>query len=191
MSGLINEVCELETLMSAWRKVRANKGMPGVDFVTIQPFESSLTENLHQLSTQLSEDRYYPMPIKRIAVKKASGGIRELGILTIHDRIVQRAVLYHLFDNLSSAKSIMPELDTISSDILTGVNACGRRDGNVIVLCCVKKGYDEITKQVREILSKEGKPLSLTADEIVNATCDGEYTFSFLGNATVMLHLMQ
>lgn len=95
MAGSIfmKKVCEMETLMSAWKKVRANKGVPGVDFVTIQQFESSLKENLQQLSAQLSEDRYYPMPIKRIAVKKASGGRRELGILTIQDRIVQRAVL--------------------------------------------------------------------------------------------------
>jgi len=92
-NALMKKVCEMETLMNAWRKVRANKGVPGVDFVTIQQFESSLKENLQQLSAQLSEDRYYPMPIKRIAVKKASGGRRELGILTIQDRIVQRAVL--------------------------------------------------------------------------------------------------
>ena len=95
MSGsiLMNKVCDMETLMNAWKKVRANKGMPGIDFVTIQQFESTLTENLQELSMQLKEDRYYPMPIKRIAVKKASGGTRELGILTIQDRIVQRAVL--------------------------------------------------------------------------------------------------
>jgi RNA-directed DNA polymerase len=95
MSGnmLMKKVCEMETLMNAWRKVRSNKGVPGVDFVTIQQFESSLMENLQQLSTQLSYDRYYPMPIKRIAIKKASGGVRELGILTIQDRIAQRAVL--------------------------------------------------------------------------------------------------
>jgi len=90
---LMKKVCEMETLMNAWRKVRANKGVPGVDFVTIQQFEYSLLANVQQLSAQLAEDRYYPMPIKRIAVKKASGGVRELGILTIQDRIVQRAVL--------------------------------------------------------------------------------------------------
>lgn len=92
-NSLINKVCEMETLMNAWRKVRANKGVPGGDFVTVQQFEFSLLENLQQLSAQLAEDRYYPMPIKRIAVKKASGGVRDLGILTIQDRIVQRAVL--------------------------------------------------------------------------------------------------
>ena len=89
----MNKVCEMETLMNAWKKVRANKGGPGVDFLTIQQFEFSLTENLQELSAQLREDRYYPMPIKRVAIKKASGGMRELGILTIVDRIIQRAVL--------------------------------------------------------------------------------------------------
>ena len=92
-SILMKKVCEMETLMNAWKKVRANKGGPGVDFLTIQQFELSLTENLQELSAQLREDRYYPMPIKRVAIKKASGGMRELGILTIVDRIIQRAVL--------------------------------------------------------------------------------------------------
>jgi hypothetical protein len=99
--------------------------------------------------------------------------------------------LTYLFDNINAAKEIMPELDTISSDILTGVNACGRRDGNVIVLCCVKKGYDEITKQVREILNKDGTPLSLSTASIVDNALAGRYTFACLGNATMMLHLMR
>ena len=91
-SSFMNKVCEMETLMNAWKKVRSNKGVPGVDLVTIQQFEYSLMENVKELSAQLSDDRYYPMPIKRIAIKKASGGTRELGILTIQDRIAQRAV---------------------------------------------------------------------------------------------------
>jgi hypothetical protein len=98
--------------------------------------------------------------------------------------------LTYLFDNLSSAKAIMPELDTISPNVLTGVNACGRQDGKVIISCCIKKGHDSITEKVREILSQDGTPLSLTTTELVDNALAGEYTFSCLGNATMMLPLM-
>jgi hypothetical protein len=97
----------------------------------------------------------------------------------------------YLFDNLSSAKAIMPELDTISSNILTGVNAVGRQDGKVIVSCCIKKGHDSITEKVREILSQDGAPLSLTTASIVDNALAGRYTFACLGNATMMLPLMR
>lgn len=98
--------------------------------------------------------------------------------------------LTYLFDNINAVKEIMPELDTISSDILTGVNACGRQDGKVIVGCCIKQGHNKITQKVREILKRSGTPLSLTTTELVDNALAGEYTFACLGNATMMLPLM-
>ena len=99
--------------------------------------------------------------------------------------------LTYLFSNINAAKDVMPELDTISPDILTGVNACGRQDGNVIVGCCIKQGHDEIVEQVREILNKDGTPLSLTTASIVDNALAGRYTFACLGNATAILPLIQ
>jgi len=98
--------------------------------------------------------------------------------------------LTYLFEDINTAKEIMPALDAISSDILTGVNACGRQDGKVIVGCCIKQGHDKITKQVREILKRSGIPLSLAITSMIDNALSGEYTFACLGNATVMLPLM-
>lgn len=98
--------------------------------------------------------------------------------------------LTYLFSNINAAKEIMTELDAISSDILTDVNAVGRQDGKVIVSCCIKRVHDEIVEQVREILRRSGTPLSLTTTELVDNALAGEYTFACLGNATMMLHLM-
>ena len=80
-------------LMKAWRKVRANRGAAGVDQMTIAEFERNLQVNLESLSTRLREGRYYPMPVRTMQMRKASGGMRTLGILTVEDRIVQRAAL--------------------------------------------------------------------------------------------------
>lgn len=92
-SALFHQLSSPESLMAAWKKVRANKGGPGLDLITIQQFERNLVASLEDLSLRLREERYYPMPIRRVQMEKASGGKRELGILTVEDRIVQRAAL--------------------------------------------------------------------------------------------------
>ena len=91
-TSLANQLCQPETLHAAWRKVRANKGGPGRDGVTIQQFEANLTKHLRQLSREIAEERYYPLPVQKFTMKKANGSTRELSVLALKDRIVQRAV---------------------------------------------------------------------------------------------------
>ena len=91
-SSLTTQLYQPETLNAAWRKVRANKGGPGSDGVTIQQFEANLAKHLRQLSRELAEERYYPFPVQKFTIKKANGTTRELSVLTLKDRIVQRAI---------------------------------------------------------------------------------------------------
>ena len=90
--SLSTQLCEPETLHAAWRRVRSNKGGPGSDGVTIQQFEANLTKHLRQLSRELTEERYYPLPVQKFTMKKSNGSTRELSVLALKDRIVQRAV---------------------------------------------------------------------------------------------------
>ncbi len=91
-NSLATQLYQPETLNAAWRKVRANKGGPGSDGVTIQQFEANLTKHLRQLSREIAEERYYPLPVQQFTIKKANGSTRELSVLALKDRIVQRAV---------------------------------------------------------------------------------------------------
>ena len=91
-TSLTAQLYQPETLHAAWRKVRANKGGPGIDGVTIQQFEGNLAKHLRQLSRELVEERYYPLPVQKFTMKKSNGSTRELSVLTLKDRIVQRAV---------------------------------------------------------------------------------------------------
>ena len=91
-TSLTSQLCQPETLHAAWRKVRANKGGPGSDGITIQQFEANLARHLRQLSRELAEERYYPLPVQKFTMKKSNGSTRELSVLTLRDRIVQRAV---------------------------------------------------------------------------------------------------
>lgn len=92
-TGIFEAVCDPANLMSAWKQVRANKGAAGVDLVTITNFERQLQSNLITLSGKLLDGRYYPMPARKFEMKKSNGGTRTLAILTVEDRIVQRAML--------------------------------------------------------------------------------------------------
>ncbi len=91
-NSLATQLYQPETLHAAWRKVRANKGGPGSDGVTIQQFEANRTKHLRQLSREISEERYYPLPVQKFTMKKSNGSTRELSVLALKDRIVQRAV---------------------------------------------------------------------------------------------------
>jgi group II intron reverse transcriptase/maturase len=92
-TSLLDPIATPAALMGAWKSVRANRGGAGVDRVTIQKFETHLEENLADLAQRLREDHYYPMPLRRVQIPKPQGGVRDLGIFTVEDRIVQRAVL--------------------------------------------------------------------------------------------------
>jgi len=67
----------------AWEKVRANKGAPGVDAVTIAEFESDLKNSLYKIWNRLSSGTYFPPPVRAVEVAKPhGGGTRILGVPT-------------------------------------------------------------------------------------------------------------
>lgn len=101
--SLINQVYEYRNLEEAFKAVKANKGAPGIDSVTIEQFEQCLEQNLREIQRQLKERRYSPQPVKRVYIPKANGGQRPLGIPTIRDRVVQQAlknVLEPIFERI-------------------------------------------------------------------------------------------
>lgn len=87
------QISDVKSLYEAWRKVRANRGAGGIDAVSIKDFEKNLQDNLTELSRNLLDKTYRPLPAKFVQVLKANGKLRELGILTVRDRVAQRAVL--------------------------------------------------------------------------------------------------
>jgi RNA-directed DNA polymerase len=95
-SKVLRQVAAIPSLYQAWRKVRANRGAPGVDAVSLQAFEQNLQPNLSELARNLLNKTYEPLPARYVNVPKSNGKDRELAIPTVRDRIAQRAVLDHI-----------------------------------------------------------------------------------------------
>jgi RNA-directed DNA polymerase len=81
---------------SAWIKVRGNRGAPGVDGVSVEAFEKDLDDNLYLVWNRMASGTYFPPEVKAVAIPKASGGTRVLGVPTVADRVAQTVVAAHL-----------------------------------------------------------------------------------------------
>ena len=98
---LIDKVYARSTLRAAFTRVKANRGAPGVDHVTVAMFEARLDANLAALAEALRTGTYRPQPIRRHWIPKGPRERRPLGIPTVRDRVVQtalRLVLEPIFD---------------------------------------------------------------------------------------------
>ena len=80
----------------AYLRVKANKGAAGVDGCTIEQYEQDLRNNLFKLWNRLSSGSYFPPPVKAVAIPKAGGGSRVLGVPTVDDRIAQTVAAMYL-----------------------------------------------------------------------------------------------
>jgi RNA-directed DNA polymerase len=80
-------------LQAAWKRVRKNKGCPGVDGMPVEEWAESLQQHGAELCEQLLSGTYQPQPVKRVEIPKPGGGVRQLGIPTVVDRFIQQALL--------------------------------------------------------------------------------------------------
>src|SRR5664279_3472031 len=96
-SRIMEEVCERANLKAALKRVRANKGSPGVDGMTVHALPEYLKEHWPALREQLLRGTYKPQPVRRKEIDKPDGGgVRKLGIPTVLDRFIQQAVMQDL-----------------------------------------------------------------------------------------------
>ena len=106
---LFEQVLQRRNLKTAWQRVRANKGAAGIDGMTIDEFLSwAKSGNWKRVVSELETGRYQPSPVRRVEIDKPDGGIRQLGIPTVTDRVIQQAiaqVLTPIFDPGFSAHS--------------------------------------------------------------------------------------
>jgi RNA-directed DNA polymerase len=99
---LMEAVVERENMFKALRQVEANKGSAGVDGISVSALRASLRQNWARIREDLLDGRYQPQPVRKVEIPKPGGkGMRQLGIPTVVDRLIQQAlnqVLQPIFD---------------------------------------------------------------------------------------------
>lgn len=108
VDDLLGQALTRENLVQAWKRVKANKGSAGVDGRTVLETGEYLKQAWPDIRNGLLDGSYRPAPVRRVGIPKPGGGVRELGIPTVVDRLIQQAllqVLQPLIDPTFSAHS--------------------------------------------------------------------------------------
>lgn len=91
-ADLLERILSRDNLNRAYKRVKANKGAPGVDGMTVEDALPWLREHREELLEQIRSGKYKPQAVRRKEIPKPDGGVRKLGIPTVVDRIIQQAI---------------------------------------------------------------------------------------------------
>jgi RNA-directed DNA polymerase len=111
---LLECILSAENVRRAWKQVRANKGAPGIDGITVEDFPYVYRECWPEIRSTILEGSYIPSPVLRVEIPKSDGSSRPLGIPNVLDRLIQQAI----------AQVIGPIFDPYFSE-----SSCGFRPG--------------------------------------------------------------
>jgi RNA-directed DNA polymerase len=92
-AALMERVVERSNVKAALKRVKANKGSPGVDGMTVDELPMHLMEEWDAIRAQLLEGTYKPSAVREVEIPKSGGGVRKLGIPTALDRFIQQSIL--------------------------------------------------------------------------------------------------
>ena len=146
--SLIDKLCRMDLLESAFFKVKENRGAAGVDHVKIEDYEEDLEGNLGKLARRLREGTYWPQAIRRCYIPKpASSEKRPLGIPTVADRVVQTALkdlLEPIFEVEFADNSYGFRPNRGAKDALREVQKCLNEGYVYVVDADIKSYFDNI-----------------------------------------------
>ena len=94
--NLLEAILYRDNLNRAYKRVKANKGAPGVDGMTVEEALPWLKEHGKEMTEAIRSEKYKPTAVRRKEIPKPDGGVRKLGIPTVKDRIVQQAIAQQL-----------------------------------------------------------------------------------------------
>lgn len=133
-------------VLEAYRHVRANQGVAGIDGESIEMFEADLSRNLYKLWNRMSSGSYFPPPVKQVEIPKKQGGVRILGIATVADRIAQQVVVSRIGGDLYGVfhpDSYGYQLDKSAADAVAVTRKrCWKYDW--VVEFDIRRAFDEL-----------------------------------------------
>ncbi|WP_172923589.1 group II intron reverse transcriptase/maturase [Streptococcus sp. 1559] len=93
MSKLLDKIVSRENMLEAYNQVKSNKGSAGIDGMTIEEMDNYLRQNWRLTKELIKQRKYKPQPVLRVEIPKPNGGIRQLGIPAVMDRMIQQAIV--------------------------------------------------------------------------------------------------
>ncbi|MDQ8201324.1 reverse transcriptase domain-containing protein [Pelagicoccus enzymogenes] len=146
-NGLLEQVLSESNLNAAWKRVRSNKGAPGVDGMSVEDFPAFAREHMPRLKDQIREGRYAPAAVRRVWIPKPNGEERPLGVPTVLDRVIQQAlaqVLGPVFDADFSDRSYGFRTGRRAIDAVERVSQCSKDGYGWGVECDLKSFFDVV-----------------------------------------------
>lgn len=149
--NLLEQMLSRENMLRAWKRVKANKGAPGIDDVSIENFPKYLHEHWHCIRERFFAGTYQPSPVRRVEIPKRTGGFRPLGIPTVLDRLIQQAiaqVLNPIFDPEFSEHSYGFRSGRSAHDAVYQVRDYVRQRKRIAVDMDLSKFFDTVNHDV-------------------------------------------
>jgi RNA-directed DNA polymerase len=143
----MEKVCERDNMNRAYKRVKANKGAPGVDDMNINDLRGWLKERKDELIASLLNGSYRPNAVLGVQIPKPGGGMRQLGIPTVVDRLVQQAILQVLdpiFDPSFSESSFGFRPGRGAHDALRSAQRHVAEGRQIVVDCDLEKFFDRV-----------------------------------------------
>ena len=158
---LLERILDRDNLNSAYKRVKANKGAPGVDGMTVEEALPWLKEHGKELTESIRQGKYKPDPVRRKEIPKPDGGVRKLGIPSVKDRVVQQAVaqkLMPIYEPLFSEWSYGYRPGRSAQDAIYKIRGYAEDGYEWAVLLDLSKYFDTLNhEKLLNLLRKEVK----------------------------------
>ena len=127
---LLEKILHKDNLNRAFKRVKANKGAPGIDGMTVDEALLYFKENQKELIDRIYRGKYTPSPVRRVEIPKSDGGVRKLGIPTVVARTIQQVI----------AQQLIPIYEPLFADNSYGYRP--QRDAKQAVIRQIKNVFD-------------------------------------------------
>ena len=158
MNSLMEKICDRKNLNQAYKRVKSNKGAPGIDGMTVDEMSEFIGEHKERLLGSLLTGNYQPQPVREVEIPKAGGGMRQLGIPTVIDRLVQQAILQVLqpiFEQRFSSKSFGFRPNRSAHQAVKQAQSYVQSGNRVVVDIDLEKFFDRVNHDI--LMSKLAK----------------------------------
>ncbi len=147
----MERVCDRSNLNEAYKRVKANKGAPGIDGMTVADMREWISTHKDELIASLLDGSYQPQPVRGAQIPKSGGGVRQLGIPTVIDRLVQQAILQVLtpiLDPTFSESSFGFRPGRGAHDALKQAHRYVAEGHTIVVDCDLEKFFDRVNHDI-------------------------------------------